>query len=91
MRFRAGLVVGFGAGFYLGAMSGRERYHQINRMLRRAKRSEVFDTATGRAKAAVDIGVERARDVAGGRFGRNADAGLNDMLGARLVPAEPDV
>jgi hypothetical protein len=39
MRFRAGLAVGFAAGFYLGAMSGRERYYQINRLIRRAKRS----------------------------------------------------
>ncbi len=82
MRFRAGLVVGFAAGFYLGAMSGRERYHQINRVVRRAKRSEVFDTASGRARAVVDTGVERARDLAGGRFGRNDP---NDTFGARFA------
>ncbi|HEX2851376.1 MAG TPA: hypothetical protein VHN98_12520 [Acidimicrobiales bacterium] len=62
MKFRLGLVLGFGAGYYLGAMAGRERYEQINRMIGRAKRSEAFDTATEKAKAAVDLTVERAKD-----------------------------
>jgi hypothetical protein len=72
MRFRAGLVIGFGAGFYCGAMAGRERYEQINRTLRRAKRSDAFDAATGKAKAVVDLGVERARDIVETTFARDA-------------------
>jgi hypothetical protein len=72
MRFRAGLVIGFGTGFYLGAMAGRERYEQINRTLRRAKRSDAFDAATGKAKAVVDLGVERARDMIETTFARDA-------------------
>jgi hypothetical protein len=63
MRFRAGLIIGFGAGFYVGAMAGRDRYEQINRTLRRAKRSDAFDAAAEKAKAVVDLGVERARDL----------------------------
>ena len=39
MRFRLGLAVGFGAGYYLGAKAGRERYEQMNRWINRAKES----------------------------------------------------
>ena len=62
MKFRLGLLLGFGVGYYLGAMAGRERYEQINRLIRRARRSEALDTAADKAKAAVDLSVERAKD-----------------------------
>ena len=62
MRFRLGLVVGFGAGYYLGAKAGRERYEQLNATIRKIKRSDAFDAATGKAKAVVDLGVERAKE-----------------------------
>jgi hypothetical protein len=63
MRFRLGLIIGFAAGYYLGAMAGRERYEQMNRWLQRAKESDAFDTAADKARAVVDLGVERARDL----------------------------
>ena len=62
MKFRIGLVLGFAAGYYLGAMAGRQRYEQINRMIGRVKRSSAFEEATDKAKAAVDLTVERAKD-----------------------------
>ncbi len=62
MRFRLGFLAGFGTGYYLGAMAGRERFEQINRMARKVKRSEAFDTATDKAKEAVDLGAERAKE-----------------------------
>jgi len=80
MRFRLGLVIGFGAGYYLGTMAGRERYEEINRTVRKFKRSDVYETATDKAKAVVDLGVERAKDVVevkigGGGNGANTGAG----------------
>ena len=63
MRMRLGLVVGFGAGYYLGAKAGRERYEELNRLLDKVRRSEAYETATEKAKAAVDLGVERVRDA----------------------------
>ena len=65
MRFRLGLAVGFGAGYYLGAKAGRERYEQMNRWINRAKESEAYETATEKAKAVVDLspgGVRVATD-----------------------------
>ena len=69
MRFRLGLLLGFAAGYYLGTMAGRERYEQINRMVRRVKRTEAFETAQEKAKAAVDLGVERAREAVESKVG----------------------
>ena len=55
-------MVGFGAGYYLGAKAGRERYVQLNAKIRKLKRSDAYETATEKAKAVVDLGAERAKD-----------------------------
>jgi hypothetical protein len=65
MRLRVGFISGFALGYYLGAMAGRERYEQINRMLRQAQGSNALEGAAGKARAVVDLGRERARDVVG--------------------------
>ena len=63
MGFRMGALVGFAAGYYLGARAGRERYEQLSAMARRVRRSEAFGTVSERARAVVDLGVERAREA----------------------------
>jgi hypothetical protein len=63
MRFRAGLVIGFAAGYYLGTAAGRERHEQIKATIRKVKRSDAYDTVTDKAHAVVDLGVERAKDL----------------------------
>jgi hypothetical protein len=63
MRFRLGLVVGFGVGYYFGAKAGRTRYLQLREWINNAKESGVVETATEKAKAVVDLGVERAREL----------------------------
>jgi hypothetical protein len=57
MKLRVGLVVGFAAGYYLGAKAGRARYEQIRLRLERLRDSRLFD----RLQAAVELGVERLR------------------------------
>ncbi|HWW52379.1 MAG TPA: hypothetical protein VNY84_01325 [Acidimicrobiales bacterium] len=76
MRFRLGLVTGLAAGYYLGAMAGRERYEQLNRLGRRLRRSDAFEVAADKAKAVVDLGVERAKDAVGDHFSGDKDPGL---------------
>lgn len=61
IRFRLGLVVGFCAGYYLGARAGEERYKQIRHTIDRVRGSELVD----KARAAVDLGVERIRESRG--------------------------
>jgi hypothetical protein len=63
MRFRMGLVVGLGVGYYFGAKAGRERYLQIEQWLRRARESGIGEVAADKAKAVVDLSVERAREA----------------------------
>jgi hypothetical protein len=72
MGYRTGLVVGFAAGFYLGSWAGRERHEQINKALHRVRQSDAFDSATGKAKAVVDLGKERAKDIVESKRGRDA-------------------
>jgi hypothetical protein len=63
MRFRMGLVAGFAAGYWFGTAAGRERHEQLKQMIGKVKRSDAYETATEKAKAAVELGVERAKDV----------------------------
>lgn len=85
MRFRMGLIVGFGAGYYLGTAAGRERHEQINQMIRKVKRTDAYETATEKAKAAVDLGVERAKDfVEEHKPGQNGDLKKIDDLDVRV-------
>jgi hypothetical protein len=63
MRMKLAFGVGFGLGYYLGTMAGRERYEQIHRTVQKIRGSEAFQTAEEKAKAAVDLGVERAKDA----------------------------
>jgi hypothetical protein len=58
---RLGLMIGLGVGYYLGAKAGRERYIQINTMLRKARRSDAYHQATDRAEAVVDLAAGRAK------------------------------
>ena len=69
MRFRLGFVAGFASGYYLGAMGGRERFEQINRVARKVKRSDTFEAAAEKAKDVVDLGVDRTKDMVGSKFG----------------------
>jgi hypothetical protein len=63
MRLKLGLAVGFAVGYYFGAKAGRTRYVQLRRWIDQARGSDLFETATDKAKAVVDLGVERARDL----------------------------
>ena len=63
MRFKLGLIIGLSVGYYFGAKAGRARYEQLRKWLQQAKESEILETATDKAKAVVDLGVERARDL----------------------------
>jgi len=42
MRFRAGLVVGFAVGYYLGARAGRERYEQIEQWFDKVRGTDTY-------------------------------------------------
>ncbi len=53
MGFRLGFLTGLGAGYYLGARAGRQRYEQINRAVAKARRSPAVETAAEKARSVV--------------------------------------
>ncbi len=57
MKFRTGVIVGFGVGYYLGAKAGRERYFQMRTQLQKLVRAE----PVVKAVAAGQVLVERVR------------------------------
>ena len=63
MRFRLGLAIGFGVGYYLGTAAGRERHEEIQRLLGRVKRSDAYESATDKAREVIDLGVDKAKDT----------------------------
>src|SRR3954469_6360845 len=81
MKFRLGLVIGFAGGSYPGPMAGRDRHEQINQLLQKARRSDTFETASEKAKAVVDLGVERAKDVVEEKFSDTDDSVTAGTMG----------
>ncbi len=86
MRFRLGLLVGFGSGYYLGSRAGRERYEQINRTIARVKRSDAYEAATEKVHDAVDTGVAKAREVVDSQTNGDAPVAATAPAGADFLP-----
>ena len=61
---KLGFMVGFGAGYVLGAKAGTERYEQLRRLYDNMLESPGFQRASGKAKGAVGSGLETAKDKA---------------------------
>jgi hypothetical protein len=68
--FKRGAFIGFATGYVLGARAGRERYEQIRHAWARVKGSPAVMRASGKAGAAVGLGIERGRLVALGGIDR---------------------
>ena len=64
MRGRLGLMIGFGAGYVLGAKAGTERYEQLRRLYDNMLASPAFQEASGKARGAVGSGLDQARGAA---------------------------
>jgi hypothetical protein len=57
MRFRWGLAIGFGTGYFLGTKAGRERYAQLQSVVGAVRRIGPLS----KIHAVVEIGLERFR------------------------------
>jgi hypothetical protein len=64
MRIKLGFLIGFGAGYVLGAKAGTERYEQLNRLWNNLVSSPQFQEASGKAKEAVGTGLGQAKGAA---------------------------
>jgi len=63
---KMGFLVGFGAGYVLGAKAGTERYEQLRRLYENVSASSTVRQAKGKAKDAAATGFETAKDAATG-------------------------
>ncbi|MHB1444914.1 MAG: hypothetical protein ACYCZV_04520 [Acidimicrobiales bacterium] len=88
MRFKTGLVLGAGVGYYLGAAAGRPRYEQLRRLLGRAGSSGAVTTAGGKARAVIDLTLERARDAVDAKVAGTTAGGGAKHLGSRHRPKQ---
>jgi hypothetical protein len=59
MRFKSGLLVGFGAGYVLGAKAGRERYQQIIEAARAFMENPGVQRLTDEVGKTVNLGKDR--------------------------------
>ena len=92
---KTAFLVGFGAGYVLGARAGRERYDQIRAMFGQVadspkvqqaaeKAKEVAEVSGKRSLAAVQSGVEKAGSVVKDRL--NKDDATTDPWRGNEVP-----
>ena len=104
MKFKTGLLLGFGIGYVLGTRAGRERYEQIRQgwdrfsgspaVQRTAERTkEVAEEQAKRTLHAVEQGVEKAGSAVKDRLKKDegAEAVAESWPGTpdQLPPPEP--
>ena len=85
---KMGLVAGAAIGYYIGAKAGRQRYEQLNKLLRSASRSSVFRSGVGKSKALVNLGIERSHDLLGAS--KRPKSLLTDPISGRLGSANKE-
>ena len=86
MRFRWGVIVGFGAGYVLGSKAGRERYEQIRRWWGRFTGSPTVHRATERAREMAGEKSKRALYAVQSGMGK-AGSAVKERLGNQTDPA----
>ncbi len=86
MRGRLGVLIGFGAGYVLGAKAGRERYEQLQRLYENVVTSPGFQQATGKAKEAVGTGLGQAKDLAAEGVSKVKGSGDGHPKGLSVAP-----
>lgn len=64
MRFKTGLLIGFGIGYVLGAKAGRERYQQIAEAGRALKQNPGVQRLLGEVGATLQLGRDRVAEAA---------------------------
>ena len=82
---KASLLIGFGAGYVLGAKAGTERYEQLRRLYDNVTASPAFRKATGRAKEAASTGLGQAKDLASDGVSKVTEA-VKDRRGGDDYP-----
>jgi hypothetical protein len=86
MRYKATFLVGFAAGYTLGAKAGRERYEQIRRTMSGLSENPAVQSAAGVLQAQASNLVGNARDRV---IDKLPLGGSHDPHGPGPVPVRP--
>jgi hypothetical protein len=93
MRISPSVVIGFGAGYLLGARAGRERYDMIMRQVRSLQDRPEVQSIAGVVSAQAGQVVRKTRQMLGGRFdsdgGGSFPGDSTDRLSANGVGTVP--
>jgi hypothetical protein len=81
MRYKATFVIGFGAGYVLGARAGRDRYEALARGARRVMENPTVQGAAGVLQAQAAGMVDDARRAVTGT--------VSQKLGSHRTPSVP--
>ncbi len=84
---KLGVLVGFGAGYVLGARAGRERYEQIMDQLRRARNDPRVQMAAEQAVGVAAEQAQHAREAVGEMAGQ-AGAAVKEKVGEAAEAAK---
>jgi hypothetical protein len=74
MKFKSGFLVGFGAGYVLGAKAGQERYQQIVDATRSLRENPGVQRLTGEVNRTVSVGKDRVSEAASRKVEQAGDA-----------------
>lgn len=90
MRGKAGLVIGLGVGFVLGARAGRERYEQIKAAAQKVWNLEPVQVEVARAKALAKSSAMKVPRAAWNGFVKVAGAATGDGTPGQRLDATVD-
>jgi hypothetical protein len=74
MRFKSGFLVGFGAGYVLGAKAGQERYQQIVDATKSLRENPGVQRLSGEVNRTVAVGKDRVSEAASRTVEQAGDA-----------------
>ena len=94
MKGKLGVLIGFGAGYVLGARAGRERYEQIVDELRRVRNDPRVQRAADQAMGVAAEQAQHVRDAAADKAHQVAEqaqaAAKERMPGSSTGDDKPD-
>jgi len=74
MRFKAGFLVGLGAGYVFGAKAGQERYQQIVDTASKLRENPGVQRLTGEVNRTVSVGKDRVAETAAAKADQAKEA-----------------
>jgi hypothetical protein len=80
MKFRTGVIIGFGVGYVLGAKAGKERYEQIARAAAIVANNPPIRQLLDESKTLADQGSFRARETMSDQL-RDVSETIRDRAG----------